>query len=130
MKAGKPVEFLFENIDLMPHNFVITQPGALEEIGLAGRGVGHRARCRGPQLRAEVEQGAAVAAACSSRASRRSSASPRRRSRASIPIVCTYPGHWRRMYGALYVVDDLDEYLANPEGYLAKHPLPMRRTRC
>ena len=31
--AGKPVEILFENNDLMPHNFVITRPGALEEIG-------------------------------------------------------------------------------------------------
>jgi putative heme-binding domain-containing protein len=41
------------------------------------------------------------------------------------PYVCTYPGHWRRMYGALYVVEDLDEYLADPEGYLARHPLPV-----
>src|SRR5262249_23605611 len=31
VKAGKPVEIRFENNDLMPHNFVITQPGALEE---------------------------------------------------------------------------------------------------
>jgi putative heme-binding domain-containing protein len=30
------------------------------------------------------------------------------------------------MYGAMYVVDDLDEYLADPEGYLAKHPLPVQ----
>ncbi len=35
------------------------------------------------------------------------------------PFVCTYPGHWRRMYGALYVVDDLDGYLADPEKYVA-----------
>ena len=35
------------------------------------------------------------------------------------PFVCTYPGHWRRMYGALYVVADLDEYLSNPDAYLA-----------
>jgi hypothetical protein len=41
------------------------------------------------------------------------------------PYVCTYPGHWRRMYGALYVVEDLDEYLADPEAYLAAHPLPI-----
>ena len=34
------------------------------------------------------------------------------------PFVCTYPGHWRRMYGALYVVDDLDAYLADPEKYV------------
>jgi putative heme-binding domain-containing protein len=41
------------------------------------------------------------------------------------PYVCTYPGHWRRMYGALYVVQGLDEYLADPEGYLAKNQLPI-----
>ena len=29
------------------------------------------------------------------------------------------------MYGALYVVDDLDQYLASPEGYLAAHPVPI-----
>jgi putative heme-binding domain-containing protein len=29
------------------------------------------------------------------------------------------------MYGAMYVVADLDEYLADPEGYLAKHPLKI-----
>ena len=29
------------------------------------------------------------------------------------------------MYGAFYVVEDLDEYLADPAGYLAKHPLPI-----
>ena len=30
------------------------------------------------------------------------------------------------MYGALYVVADLDEYLADPEAYLAKNPLPIK----
>src|SRR5207244_9020884 len=42
------------------------------------------------------------------------------------PIVCTYPGHWRRMYAALYVVADLDEYLVNPETYLSKNPLTAK----
>ena len=41
------------------------------------------------------------------------------------PYLCTFPGHWRRMYGALYVVEDLAEYQANPEAYLAKHELPI-----
>ena len=67
-----------------------------------------------------------VAAGCSSRATRRSSASRRRRKPGVYPYVCTYPGHWRRMSGALYVVADLDEYLADPEGYLAKNPLPIK----
>ena len=26
---------MFDNTDIMPHNFVVTRPGALEEIGLA-----------------------------------------------------------------------------------------------
>ena len=34
VQAGKPVEIVFENNDLMPHNFVVTQPGALEEVGM------------------------------------------------------------------------------------------------
>src|SRR5262249_24922463 len=36
VKTGKPVEILFENTDLMPHNFVLLQPGALEEVGTLG----------------------------------------------------------------------------------------------
>ena len=34
VQAGKPVEILFENSDMMPHNFVVARPGSLEEIGL------------------------------------------------------------------------------------------------
>jgi putative heme-binding domain-containing protein len=30
------------------------------------------------------------------------------------------------MFGALYVVADLDDYLADPEGYLVKNPLPIK----
>ncbi|MFP6737467.1 MAG: c-type cytochrome, partial [Planctomycetota bacterium] len=42
------------------------------------------------------------------------------------PYVCTYPGHWQRMYGALYVVADLKAYRSNPAGYLSKNPLPLK----
>ena len=33
--AGKPVELIFHNGDAMQHNWVLTQPGAADEIGLA-----------------------------------------------------------------------------------------------
>ena len=42
------------------------------------------------------------------------------------PYVCTYPGHWRRMYGALYVVTDLEQYQASPQAYLAANPLAIK----
>ena len=35
VQAGKPVEFVFENTDIMPHNFVIVSPGQLEKVGTA-----------------------------------------------------------------------------------------------
>ncbi len=125
VRAGKPVEFVFENSDLMPHNFVIAQPGSLEEIGL-------EAEATAQQLGAAERHYVPV----SSRILLASTLlQPRASEKLSFnvpsepgvyPYVCTYPGHWRRMYGALYVVDDLDAYLEKPEAYLAAHPLEIK----
>jgi len=125
VRAGKPVEFVLDNSDLMPHNFVIVQPGALEEVGLLSE-----ANAQDPKfaIRQFVPQSDKVLAASrlmqprdSQRLSFTAPTQP-----GTYPYVCTYPGHWRRMYGALYVVEDLDSYEANPEGYLAAHPLTIR----
>jgi len=124
LRAGKPVEFIFENSDLMPHNLVIAQPGSLEEIGLLAE-----ANSQQPSFaeRHFVPQSNKIL--LSSRLLQ-----PRESQRLSFtaptkpgvyPYVCTYPGHWRRMYGALYVVEDLDAYQADPDAYLASHPLPI-----
>jgi putative heme-binding domain-containing protein len=124
VKAGKPLEIIFENTDLMPHNFVITQPGALEEIGTLAEAA---ATQPGAMERQYVPSSKKIL--FSSRL-----LPPREVQRLSItaptkpgvyPYVCTYPGHWRRMYGALYVVEDLDDYLADPEAYVAKNTLPI-----
>jgi putative heme-binding domain-containing protein len=122
VQAGRPVEILLENTDLMPHNFVIVQPGALEEVGL--------------QAEAEATDPGALARHYVPKSGRILLSSrllqPREMQRLRFnaptqpgvyPYVCTYPGHWRRMFGALYVVSDLDECLADAEGYLAKNPL-------
>jgi putative heme-binding domain-containing protein len=123
-RAGKPVEIIFENSDLMPHNFALLQPGSLEEIGTLAE---NTATDKGAMERQYVPVSNKVI--LSSRLLQ-----PRETQNLSFtapakpgvyPYVCTYPGHWRRMYGALYVVADLDEYLADPEGYLAKNPLPI-----
>ncbi len=36
VEAGRPVQVVLNNEDLMPHNFVITTPGALQEVAIAG----------------------------------------------------------------------------------------------
>ena len=124
VQAGKPFEIVFENTDLMPHNLVFLQPGALEEIGLLAEA---QATQPGAQQRHYVPASGKIL--LSSRLLQ-----PREMQKLSLtapkkagiyPYVCTYPGHWRRMYGALYVVEDLDQYQAEPEAYLVKNPLPI-----
>ena len=126
VQAGKPVEFIFENTDIMPHNFVVIAPGSLEEVGNAGESFatqpGAAEKNYVPPVPGKV--------LLSSRLLQPQNAQQLRftapKEPGVYPYVCTYPGHWRRMYGALYVVANLDEYLADPTGYLAKNPLPIK----
>ena len=125
VQAGKPVEFLFENTDIMPHNFVILQPGSLEEVGSAAEAM---ATQPGALERHYVPQSSKVLLGShllqpreSQRLAFKAPTTP-----GIYPYVCTYPGHWRRMYGALYVVADLEAYQAGPEPYLAQNPLPVK----
>jgi putative heme-binding domain-containing protein len=124
VKVGKPVEIFFDNNDLMPHNFVVTQPGSLEQIGTLAETTatqpGALARGYVPPSNKILLKSKLLQPRNSERLRWTAPKQP-----GVYPYVCTYPGHWRRMYGALYVVEDLDEYLADAEGYLAKHPLPI-----
>ncbi len=122
VQAGKPVEFLFENTDIMPHNFVIIEPGSLEEVGLLAEA---QATQPGALERSYVPNSDKVLL-------KSILLQPRNVQKLSFnvpkepgvyPYVCTYPGHWRRMYGALFVVADLDAYEADPEKYLAANPM-------
>ncbi len=124
-KAGKPVEFIFENTDLMPHNFVIATPGSMEELGKMAEASAtspHAAARHFVPRSPKVLLGSVLL-------------QPREVQKLSFvapkepgvyPYVCTYPGHWMRMHGALYVVADLEEYQASPEAYLLKNPLPIK----
>jgi putative heme-binding domain-containing protein len=124
IRAAKPVEVVFENNDLMPHNFVVTAPGALEEVGTLAEA---QATQPGALERGYIPRSEKVLVH-SRLLQPRDSQTLRFTAPAKpgvYPYVCTYPGHWRRMYGALYVVEDLDEYLSDPESYLARNPLPI-----
>jgi len=122
--AGKPVEIVFENGDIMPHNFVVTTPGALEEVGLLGDSTstqpGALERNYVPPSGKILIASRLLAPRDSQKLSFTAPSKP-----GVYPYVCTYPGHWRRMYGAFYVVEDISAYLADPPGYLVAHPLPI-----
>ncbi len=123
-QAGKPVEIVFENSDIMPHNFVVTKPGSLEEVGLLGESSSTQP---GALERNYVPPSDKILVASRLLAPREAQkldfTAPTKPG--VYPYVCTYPGHWRRMYGAFYVVEDIAAYLADPPGYLAAHPLPI-----
>lgn len=122
VRAGKPVEFLLENTDLMPHNFVILQPGKLEEVGLLAEASAQQPEFAARQFVPNSPHVLLGSQLLQPRASQRLSfVAPKQPG--VYPYVCTYPGHWRRMYGALYVVEDLDAYQADPEGYLAANKI-------
>jgi putative heme-binding domain-containing protein len=125
IQAAKPVEFVLENSDIMPHNFAITLPGAMEEIGNAAEAMaqqpGALERHFVPQSNKILLSSQLLQPRQSQKLSFTAPAQP-----GVYPYVCTYPGHWRRMYGALVVVENLDDYLADPDGYLAAHELPIQ----
>ncbi len=125
IEAGKPVEFVFTNTDNMPHNFSIVQPGALEEIGLLAEATAREpdamARHYVPKSDKILLSSHLLQPTETQALSFEAPTTP-----GVYPYVCTYPGHWRRMYGALYVVADLKQYLADPVAYLASHPLTLQ----
>lgn len=122
VQAGRPVEIIFENTDIMPHNLVVAEPGSLEEIGnqaeLAATQPGAAERGFVPESGKILLASRLLAPRESQRLTFTAPTQP-----GVYPYVCTYPGHWRRMYGSLYVVDDLEQYQSDPEGYVARSQL-------
>jgi putative heme-binding domain-containing protein len=117
-EAGKPVEVIFENVDIMPHNLVVTRPGALVKVALAGEAMAQRpdAFAKGfvPDMPEVLHATRLLQPSQTDRLSFTAPSEP-----GDYPFVCTFPGHWRRMYGTLHVVSNLDdvppEALAPPE---------------
>lgn len=113
VEAGRPVQILLENHDLMPHNLVVTVPGELRSVAQRGMEVGPRGQSAGnpyvPDGPDVLHASALVEAGGVDRLTFTAPAEP-----GEYPYVCTFPRHWMRMYGVMVVVPDLDAWLANP----------------
>ncbi|MDX1953043.1 MAG: c-type cytochrome [Verrucomicrobiota bacterium] len=110
VEAGKPVEIILENTDIMQHNLVLVKPGALEEIGSLAERMPAEPDAKG---RLYVPDSPLVVAATRmlnhQEQAKLSFTAPAEVG--DYPYVCTYPGHWRRMNGIMAVVKDVDAYL-------------------
>ena len=113
VEAGKPVQIVLSNPDTMPHNLVVGQPGSLKEIGTVG---GSMAQPADPDAKAFVPDSPLVLQATrlvrTGETERLAFTAPS--SPGEYVYVCTFPGHWLRMYGVMLVVPDLEAWEAKP----------------
>jgi len=125
VQAGRPVEFRLTNTDNMPHNFTVVLPGFMAEVGelaeATGRDADAAARNFIPKSDRILVGSKLVQPEQSDSIFFEVPKEP-----GIYPYVCTYPGHWRRMYGALYVVADLSAYEADSAAYMATSKLEMK----
>ena len=115
VEAGKPVEIIFENPDAMPHNFVVTAPGAREEIGKLADNMkpdpDDQGRMFVPPSPKVLFGSKLVDPGTKLKINFTAPTAP-----GEYTYVCTFPGHWLRMFGTLIVTADVEDYLAkNPE---------------
>ena len=110
VEAGKDFEIIFVNEDMMPHNVVVVEPGAREEVGKKADQMVPTPDRRG---RTYVPRDRRILAA-----SRMIEPGMRTSLKMKAPetvgdyeYICTYPEHWLVMFGKLVVVDDLEKYL-------------------
>lgn len=125
VEAGKPVEFRFSNTDSMPHNFAVVKPGSLAEVGELGESTGRDADAMARHY-IPKSPNVLVGSKLLQPGDEQAISFDTPKEPGIYPYVCTYPGHWRRMYGALYVVPSFEEYSGDPAEYLAKIKLPIK----
>ncbi len=113
VEAGRPVQVVVDNEDLMPHNLVITAPEALKNVALAAAELGTTPGLNGkmyvPDSPDVLYSTSMVNAGQRERLTFTAPLEP-----GEYPYVCTFPRHWMRMYGVMVVVKDLDAWQRNP----------------
>ena len=113
VEAGKAVQIVLFNPDAMPHNLIVGRPGSLEAVGTAGSAMPMPSD---PEAKAFVPDSPAVLFSTKlvkeGETERLGFTAPKEPG--EYVYVCTFPGHWVRMYGVMLVVDKLDAYETNP----------------
>ena len=125
VEAGRPVQVVLENEDLMPHNLVITSTGKLKEVALAGAALGTTPGLDG-KLYVPESPDVLFSTRMVNAGSREVLTFTAPSEPGEYPYVCTFPRHWMRMYGVMVVVPDLDEFQRNPVD--PKDPLGNNRS--
>ena len=123
--AGKEIEIIFENDDMMPHNLVVMQPGAREEIGaltdkMQPTQLDSQGRPFVPTGRAGAKVLAATKLVEPDKKETLKFKAPDKTG--NYEYVCTFPEHWKNMFGQLVVVKDREALLQ-----ASAQPAPQQR---
>jgi lysophospholipase L1-like esterase/plastocyanin len=102
VKAGAPVKLIFENPDVTPHNLLIVQPGAADEVGLAGN---EMAKLTDGMARHFIPDSDKILHKTKLLNQNESETlrfiAPT--TSGVYPYICTFPGHWLVMKGEMIV---------------------------
>ena len=113
VEANKPVQIVLVNPDAMPHNLLISAPGSLETVGTAAAAM---PMPTDPAVKPFVPNSPLVLHATNllkeGETARLGFTAPK--APGEYIFVCTFPGHWVRMYGVMLVVDKMEAYEAKP----------------
>ncbi|HVR85480.1 MAG TPA: PA14 domain-containing protein, partial [Planctomycetota bacterium] len=102
VEAGKPVEILFDNVDIMPHNLAITAPGAMMEVGQLAERLGAEGEKLG-FLPGTPKILWATPLLLPGQSSKLQFTAPEKPG--AYPYVCTFPGHYLLMNGVMQVLE-------------------------
>jgi len=113
VEAGKPVQVTLTNADAMPHNIVFGQPGSVKTIGDLAATMPPPANL---SARAYIPDSPLVLQA--TRLVQRGESDTIKFTAPTAPgeysFLCSFPGHYVRMYGVMLVVPSLDAFEARP----------------
>jgi putative membrane-bound dehydrogenase-like protein len=125
VEAGRPVQLVLRNIDLMPHNLVLTAPGKLKDVALEAAALPPEISADGKQyVPSSPDVLFATRMVPSNAQDVLTFTAPREPG--EYPYVCTFPNHWMRMYGVMLVVPDLEAWQASPT--IPADPLGIQRS--
>jgi putative heme-binding domain-containing protein len=112
-EAGRPIQIVLDNEDLMPHNLIVCKPGKLKQVAIDGLEAGPRNGLDGKQYVPKTKDVLfATDMVGANEEERLTFKVPKKPG--NYPFVCTFPQHWSRMYGVMVVVDDLAAWEKNP----------------
>jgi len=120
--AGRPVEFVFENVDIMPHNIVVVARGALAKVGIAAEAMSASPDAWSKAFVPDMPE-VLFASKLLQPGSTETLAFTAPTELGDYPYVCTFPGHWIRMNGILRVVASED----GAEEVVAAKAAPTRK---